>query len=281
MPALLSVVSNLGSSAAIHSLATAIKRSDKAMERLASGNRINSASDDVAGMAVATNLRADLRSYQQAKRNINDALAMHRTAEGGNDQITSLVMRMRELAVQAASDGLTDKERVYLQTEYNDVRLDIDRIVVTTEYNGQKLLDGTGGNGGGTFTFQVDVNEAGGNVLQSTIASHDALGLFNGSISKLLTLSTAQTAIADADGALDQLSTRRTAIGSFINKLETAARHTASVDEHLSQARSQIADADFAQESANYAAAQVLKNAGVSILAQTNQSQNVSLRLLG
>ena len=281
MPTPLSVVTNLGSSAVIENLSSALRRSGKSIQRLSSGKRLNSAADDVAGMAVVTNLRSDLRSYSQAKRNINDAMSMYRTAEGGNEQITGVVIRMRELAVQAASDGLTDKERNYLQTEFNELRFDIDRIALTTEYNGQQLLDGTGGDGGGTFTFQVDVNEAGANVLQDTIASHDALLLYSGSISKIQTLGGAQNAITEADGALDELAERRTRLGSFINKLETAAKHAVSVGENLSLAKGQIADADFAQESAEYAPAQVLKQAGVAILAQTNQSASLTLRLLG
>jgi flagellin len=235
-------------------------------------------------MAVATGLRAQVGGYQQASRNANDAVAILQTAEGAYNTVNDNLMRMRELAVQAASDGLTDTERQYIKTEFQDIQDDIDRISNVTEYNGTKLLDGTAGNGSGLMTFQVGTRNSADDRITITLSDIDtASGSMN--VSKVGTgvssLSQAQSAITEIDNAIDFLSTQRTEIGSKLNKLGNAVTNLGTTVQNLSQASSQIRDVDIASESASFASAQVLQQAGVSMLAQANQLPNLALRLVG
>jgi flagellin len=244
MPTPLAISTNMGSITAQKNISRNATDLHKSISRLSSGLRLNSSADDAAGMAVSTGLRAQLKGYSQAIRNANDGTAILQTAEGAYNTIADNLMRMRELAVQAASDGLTNKERAYIQTEFSDIQSDIDRVSNVTEYNGIKLLDGSSG-ASGLMTFQVG------------------------------TRNTAN------DNAIDFLSTERTQIGSKLNKLSNAVTNLGNTFENLSQANSQIRDVDMAQESAAFASSQVLQQAGVSMLAQANQMPNLALRLIG
>jgi flagellin len=236
-------------------------------------------------MAVATGLRAQLGGFQQATRNANDATAILQTAEGAYNTIGDNLMRMRELAVQAASDGLTDKERAYIKTEFQDIQDDIDRISNVTEYNGINLLDGTAGTGGsGLMTFQVGTRDSTNDRITITLKDMDtgvsALNVAKTTTS-VSTLAAAQSAITEIDNAIDFLSTERTLIGSKLNKLDNAVSNLGTTVQNLSQATSQIRDVDMASESAAFASAQVLQQAGVAMLAQANQMPNLALRLVG
>jgi len=234
-------------------------------------------------MAVSTGLRAQLKGYSQAIRNANDGTAILQTAEGAYNTIADNLMRMRELAVQAASDGLTNKERAYIQTEFSDIQSDIDRVSNVTEYNGIKLLDGSSG-ASGLMTFQVGTRNTANDQIKITFKDMDtasgALDVATGT-TKVDSLVTAQSAITRIDDAIDFLSTERTQIGSKLNKLSNAVTNLGNTFENLSQANSQIRDVDMAQESAAFASSQVLQQAGVSMLAQANQMPNLALRLIG
>ena len=192
-------------------------------------------------------------------------------------------MRMRELAVQAASDGLTDGERQYIKTEFQDIQDDIDRISNVTEYNGTKLLDGTAGSAG-LMTFQVGTRNTSNDQITITLKDIDtsasSLNVVKGTVG-VSSLAQAQSAIASIDDAIDFLSTQRTEIGSKLNKLDNAVTNLGTTIQNLSQATSQIRDVDIASESAAFASAQVLQQAGVSMLAQANQLPNLALRLVG
>tara|TARA_B100000683_G_scaffold256080_1_gene276269 strand:+ start:586 stop:1290 length:705 start_codon:yes stop_codon:yes gene_type:complete len=234
-------------------------------------------------MAVATGLRAQIGGYQQASRNANDAVAILQTAEGAYNTVGDNLMRMRELAVQAASDGLTDAERQYIKTEFQDIQDDIDRISNVTEYNGTKLLDGTAGSAG-LMTFQVGTRNTSNDQITITLKDVDtsasSLNVVKGTVG-VSSLAQAQSAIASIDDAIDFLSTQRTEIGSKLNKLDNAVTNLGTTIQNLSQATSQIRDVDIASESAAFASAQVLQQAGVSMLAQANQLPNLALRLVG
>jgi flagellin len=279
----LAINTNLGSITAQKHVSSNSRNLQQSIQRLSSGLRLNSSADDAAGMAVATGLRAQVGGYQQASRNANDAIAILQTAEGAYNTVSDNLMRMRELAVQAASDGLTDTERDYIQTEFADIQTDINRISSVTEYNGTKLLDGTAGSSG-TMTFQVGTRNTGNDRITIDLKTIDtgasSLNVATGTTG-VSSLGAAQSAIAEIDNAIDFLSTERTNIGSKLNKLDNAVTNLGTTVQNLSQATSQIRDVDIASESAAFASAQVLQQAGVSMLAQANQLPNLALRLVG
>ena len=279
MPSPLAINTNLGSITAQKHLGTSSANLQTAIERLSSGLRLNSSSDDAAGMAVSTGLRAQLGGYQQASRNANDAVAIMNTAEGGLNTISDTLIRMRELAVQAASDGITDTERAYIETEFDDLRAEIDRVSNVTEYNGINLLDGTAGTAG-AVAFQVGTRNTANDRVTVTLVDMDASALGVVSTVTVSTLGGAQSAIGTLDAGIATLSTHRATIGSTINTLEGAVSNLGNTIQNISQAVSQIRDADLAQESAAFASAMVLQQAGVAMLAQANQAPSLALRLL-
>jgi len=276
----LAIMTNMGSITAQKNVAESGRMLQSSIERLSSGLRLVSAADDAAGMAVSTGLRAQLRGYQQATRNANDGIAILQTAEGAYNTLAEMLTRMRELAVQSASDGLTDKERAYLETEFQDIITDIDRIASVTEYNGNNLLDGTAGNGSGAMVFQVGTRNTINDRITITLSDQgsSSLGVKTTSVSSL---AASQSAITVIDAGLDSLSTDRTELGTKLNKLDNAVANLSVTVENLSQANSQIRDVDMASESAEFAKAQVLQQAGVAMLATANQLPNLALRLLG
>ena len=275
----LAIMTNVASITAQTNMGKTSRMMQSAIGKLSSGLRIQSAADDAAGIAVSENLRAQNRGYQQALRNANDGVNIMQTAESAYQSVSDILVRMRELAVQASSDGLTDNERGYLDTEFNDLVGEIDRISAVTEYNGIKLLDGTAGTGG-TMTFQVGTRNSTDDRIQSTLNSQDATALgVNGS--GVDTLANAQSTIDDIDTALNDLATDRAEIGATINQLTGAVDHLGTTIENISAANSQIRDVDVASESANFAKSQVLQQAAVAMLAQANAQPNLALRLLG
>ena len=247
--------------------------------KLSSGMRINSASDDAAGLAVSEGLRAQTRGFKQALSNGTQGVAMLQTADSAMQTISDTLIRMRELAVQSASDGLTDTERAYVNTEFTQMAAEIDRISNVTEYNGQNLLDGTAGTAG-TLTFQVGTRNSTDDRVTIAMADTDstALGV---NASAVDTLSNAQTAIDDIDAALDTLNDRRSTLGATVNKLGKAIDNLGSTVENLSVADGNIRDVDVAAESASLAKSNVLQQAGVAMLAQANAAPQLALRLLG
>ena len=285
MPTTLVVKSNIGSTIAQNNVSKTSRSLQQSITRLSSGLRLSSAADDAAGMAVSTGLRAQLGGFRQAVRNANDGIAILQTAEAAYNTIADNLMRMRDLAVQAANDGLTDKERAYIKTEFQDIQDDIDRISDVTEYNGINLLNGTAGTGpSGLMTFQVGTRDSADDRIKITLKDVDtsagALNVAKGTTG-VSTLAQAQSAITEIDNAIDFLSTERTQIGSKLNKLGNAVTNLGHTIENLSEANSQIRDVDMASESAAFASAQVLQQAGVAMLSQANSLPNLALRLLG
>jgi flagellin len=254
---------------------------NQSIERLSSGLKINSASDDAAGIAVAEGLKAQVGGFQQASENANDAVALLATAEGAYNAVSDIMVRMRELAVQASTDTLTNKERAYINTEYQDLSSEISRIADVTEYNGIKLMDGTAGAGGdGALVFQVGTRSTGNDRIEITLKNQDNEQL-NLNTTAVDNLANAQGAITAIDTAIDQLATDRATLGSTSNELTLAVDNLANTIENLSAARSQIEDADVAAESATFTKNQVLMQAGVSMLSQANGIPQMGLRLIG
>ena len=277
----LAINTNAGSLTAQRNLTKVSRGLTESISRLSSGVRIDSAADNAAGMAVSENMRAQLKGFQQALRNSNDGVAVLQTAESGYQSISDLLIRMRELAVQSANDSLSNTERGFIQTEFEDLVGEIDRVSAVVEYNGIKLLDGTAGAAGdGNMTFQVGTR----NTLQDQISirlelqDSTALGVSTNGVG---TQSAAQSAIQSIDEALEELSDDRAVIGSTINTLNMAVDELGATIENYGNAMSQIKDTDMAAESAAFAKSNVLQQAGVAMLSQANQTPNLVLRLLG
>ena len=253
---------------------------NQSIERLSSGLKVNSASDDAAGMAVTINLRAQIRGFEQAIENANDGIAILQTTEGSYNSISDILIRMRELAVQSANDTLTNKERGYLDTEFEDLTAEITRIANVAEYNGVPLLTGTAGDGNGNMVFQVGTRNTLNDQIQINLGAQDSNTLAITPLD-ITTLGTAQGAITAIDSALDVLADDRAILGSKINEMTAAVDNLAVTVENLSTANSQIRDADISRESAAFTKNNVLMQSGVSMLSQANSVPQMALKLIG
>ncbi len=276
---MLNINTNAGSIAVQNTLRSSNVGMQGSISKLSSGMRINSASDDAAGLAVSEGLRAQTRGFQQAARNANEGVAMLQTADSAMQTTTDTLLRMRGLAVQSASDGLTDTERAYVNTEFTQLSSEITRVSDVTEYNGQNLLDGTAG-AAGTLTYQVGTRNTANDRITLTLADTDAtaLGVNSATVDSL---ANSQSAIDTIDTALDTLNTRRSTLGATVNQLSQAIDNLGTTVENLGVANGQIRDVDVASESANFSKSQVLQQAGVAMLAQANATPQLALRLLG
>jgi flagellin len=215
---------------------------------------------------------------KMAQRNANDAVAMLRTAEGAYVTLSDILIRMRELAIQAGNDTLTDTERGFLDTEFQQLVGEIDRIAQVTEYNGVGLLDGTAGTAG-EVVFQVGMRDTADDRITTQLNSLDTTTLKVDNI-KIETLGDAQTSLANIDSALNDISTARASLGATMNQITWAMDNLGIGIENLSSAQSQIRDVDISSESATFAGSQVLMQAGVSMLAQANGIPNLAVQLL-
>lgn len=276
----LSILTNVASLNAQRNLSTTQSALAASIGRLSSGMRINSASDDAAGLGISENLKADLRSLAQAQRNTNDGVSMSQVAEGAMNDMSGIVTRMRELAVQSANQTLGATERGYIQTEFGQLRSEINRISSVTEFNGQKLIDGSASTG---LTFQVGKENTANDRLSMSITKLNASTL--GSTLKVgaATLSTvtgARAAIGVFDKAIEQLSTARSKVGAVQNRMVVTISSLSVAQENLAAANSRIRDVDVAAESSNLTKSQILSQAGMAVLSQANQLPQAALSLL-
>ena len=276
------VNTNMASLIAQGNLAKSSASLDKSIERLSSGLRINRAADDAAGLSISTTLKAHIRSINQGVRNCNDAVSLLQTAESGMGEISNILVRMRELAEQAANGSLGSVERGYLDNEYTALRDEISRISLVTEFAGKKLLDGTIDSGAGGVEFQVGIMNTTNDRLNIAVENTDAttLGLQTASGSTIATDTDAQSSLGVIDTAITTLSTSRGKIGAITNRLEYTISNLGSASENFMAANSRIEDADFALESAQYVRSQILTQAGTQILAQANTLPQQALSLL-
>lgn len=256
------------------------KMLDQSLERLASGYRINKAADDAAGLAISEKLRSKIRGLQQAQRNANDGISLIQTAEGGMNEIQNMLIRMRELGVQAASDTIGPKERVYLDIEYQALKDEIDRIAYATEFNGTQLLDGTGG------ILEIQINTGGDNILGVDRLEYNSfkadvktnrLGV---SELALDTKVGAQHSLTAIEGAIDYVSAIRADLGALQNRLGSTINNIGTTVENLSAANSRIKDVDIADESSELTRNQILLQSGTSVLQQANTTSKMALQLL-
>jgi flagellin len=249
------------------------------MQRLSSGLRINSAKDDAAGLAISDRMTSQIRGMNQAVRNSNDAISFAQTAEGALGEMTNILQRMRELSVQSANATNSDDDRTALNSEFTELRSELDRIVDTTKFNGKNLLDGTY-SGDSAAMFQVGANE--GEQISVAIGrvttSASGLALSGTSVTSAGAAGGAITAI---DGALNKVDSLRGTLGAKQNRFESTIANLNNITENLSAARSRIVDADIATETSDMTKMNILQQAGVSILAQANQSSQLALSLLG
>ncbi len=250
----------------------------KSFQRLSSGFRINQAADDAAGMGISESLKARIRSFSVAERNTSNAVSMTNTAEGGLNQISGIIQRMRELAVQSANGDLTSTDRGFLDTEFQLLKSEIDRLSETTQFNNKELLAGTTAD----ITFQVGINTTSFDVISVAFGGITSSSLGMSGISVSGNASTnATTAIDALDTALTSISTRRSELGAATNRLHQAISNAQTMRTNLSAANSSIRDVDVAAETSNLARSQVLLQAGTSVLTQANQSSQLALALLG
>ena len=248
----------------------------KSMEKLSSGLRINRAGDDAAGLAISESLKSDIRALEQASRNASDGISLVQTAEGAMDEVSSILLRMKELAQQSLTGTLGDTERGYLDQEYQALIAEIDRIAASTEFNGTMLLDGTGGSVG----IQVGIGtEAWDSIGIDLSANRNATGLTLAAA--IDTAVNAATASGEIDAAIALVSGARSAFGAVQNRLESSIRNINNQTENLSAANSRIRDVDVALETSRMVSYQILQQAGVSVLSQANMTTGLALSLLG
>jgi flagellin len=283
----ITINTNIGSINAQRNLGATQGRLTGNLGRLSTGLRINTAADDAAGLAISEKLKSQTRSLAQAERNANDGVSLLQTAEGAMNEVSGILTRMRELAVQSANGTLGDTERGFLNQEVTALRDEIDRIANVTEFNGTKLLQG--GTSGTSFNFQVGIGSTTNDRISTTVKGVESstLGVVSGgSVSSLgainiSTVTGAQNALAAIDQAITDVSSRRADIGATQNRLNVTIANLGSARENLSAANSRIRDVDVAAETADLTRNNILLQAGVSVLAQANQSSSVALALLG
>lgn len=276
----LRVNTNVGSLNAQRHLYNTTMNFQKSMERLSSGMRINRSGDDAAGLAISESLKSDIRALQQASRNAADGVSLVQVAEGSLDEVNNILLRLRELAEQAATETLGVEERVYLNQEFQELLDEIDRISTTAEFNGIMLLNGSMG----TLDVQVgigsDATTSAVPIDLNQIISADDLGLTSAISISGTNGDTARTAIDVITAATGTVSSVRAGFGAAQNRLETSIRNIGMTAENLSAANSRIRDVDVALETSNMTSLQILQQAGVSILSQANMTSQLALNLL-
>jgi flagellin len=243
-----------------------------AMERLSSGKRINSSKDDAAGLAIASTMTSSIRGMSQAIRNANDGISLAQTAEGALGEVTNILQRVRELAVQAASGTYSNADRTNLQAEVTELSDQIDNIISSTTFNGNTLFDSAA-----ATTFDVQIGSGATDQLTISIG---ALNMAPVGTASVATAAGATAALAVVDTALTAVSTNRASLGASQSRLESVVNNLTSNVTNLSDARSRIEDTDFSAETTNLAKAQILSQAATAMLAQANQSQSDVLSLL-
>lgn len=251
---------------------------DKSLEKLSSGYRINRAGDDAAGLAISENLKAQIRGLKQATRNAQDGVSLVQVAEGGLNEISSIMIRLRELSVQAASDTIGPVERQFLNVEYDQLVSEIDRIADATEFNGTQLLSGTGS----ILDFQVGTrNDPNIDRLSFDSSKADANSAALGvNLTSVADKASAQNALSAIDSAIVGVSAMRADFGAIQNRLQSTISNLQVSIENMSAANSRIRDVDVAEETAELTRNNILTQAGVSVLAQANQSAQNALTLL-
>jgi flagellin len=283
----ISIINNVSSLNSQRNLTKTTNALTSNFAKLSSGMRINTAGDDAAGLAISERMKSQMRSLSQAERNANDGASLLQTAEGALNENSGILIRMRELAMQAANGTLGASETDALQTEFKQLTDEIDRIANVTEFNGKKLLDGSAADG---ITFQVGIGTGDNDKITAKIDTMTAASY--GKDPDGATINLAELAIGGDDGdpskALDTIdkaiaanSSTRASIGATQNRLAVTVSNLQSANTNLAAANSRIRDVDVAEESASMTKNNILSQAGISVLAQANQLPSMALKLLG
>ena len=282
------VNTNVSASIAQAALAKNDRVLGTAMEQLSTGKKINSAGDNAAGLAISSRMTAQIRGLGAAISNANDAISMVGTAEGALDEITSMMQRMRELAVQAGTGTTSAADRTYLNSEFVALREEIDRIADNTQWNGQNILDGSAGasTGKSTVAFQVGANEK--QTISTTFGNfNNTTGKLSGLASKRLSAATIASGIVVASGAIGEIdvvisdvSAQRATFGAVSNRLTHAIDNLTNVKTNAEASRSRIMDTDYSVATSELARAQIIQQAGTAMLAQANALPQTVLALL-
>ena len=290
------VNTNVNASIAQNALMRNERQMNTAMERLSTGQRINSAKDDAAGLAISSRMTSQIRGLETGIRNANDAISMISTADGALVEITNMLQRMRELALQSATGTTTSADRDYLNQEYQNLVLEIERIAQNTQWNGKAILEGTANGTSSTVKFQVGAN--GGQTIAVNFGNVSQDGGSGGTIFSSFELSaagagvhisgaTAATAIASAavtlgkiDSAITVVNAQRATFGAAMNQLTYAVDNLSNVKVNAEASRSRVLDTDYARETSELARTQIIQQAGTAMLAQANQLPQTVLSLI-
>ena len=283
------VNTNVNASVAQNALTRNERSMNTAMERLSTGQRINSAADDAAGLAISSRMTSQIRGLETGIRNANDAISMIATADGALVEVSNMLQRMRELALQASNGTTTEADRNYLNSEYANLISEIDRIAQNTQWNGMDLLNHTttasstfayqvGANGGQTISVDFgDFNNTGASgVMQDLASAHG----FISAQTQTSAISTATDAVTEIDNVITSVNSQRATFGAKINQLTYAVDNLANVKVNSEAARSRVLDTDYARETSELARTQIIQQAGTAMLAQANQLPQTVLSLL-
>ena len=272
---MLSINTNVGALTAARSSYSVNKSMETSMERLASGKRINSAADDAANLAISTRITAEIQGLKQSIKNAADAQSLLNVTEGALTEVHTILLRMRELAVQSSNDTVRDQDRDVLQMEVAQLEAEIQRISDDTTWSGMTLLAGGFSTGA---TFQIGPRDT--DTIQISIAAIDATTAAQLALSShVSTQAAAQDYIATIDNAISKISEQRGKYGAVMNRLDHAMANMQNIVTNLSTAKGRLEDADFAAESANLARTQVLQQASMAMLSQANESKQNILAL--
>lgn len=270
------ISTNLASIAAQRQLSKQSERNSHALEALSSGSRIVHAADDAAGLAISENIRGQIRGMGMAKQNASNAISLVQVSEGGLNEISNILVRLRELSVQAASDNVGEEERGYIDQEAQQLLAESDRIAKTTRFGKRNLLDGSGDE----LEFQVGVYGDDSNVIKYNLkadASNSALGIGGMGLDSK---SGARSSLDTLDEAMNKVGKMRADFGAVQSRLSTTVSNLEIQNENLSAANSRIRDADVAHETAEMASSSILQQAAVSVMAQANNQPLQALRLI-
>jgi flagellin len=274
----LRISTNVASQTVQKNLRQVSSEGKESLEKLSSGKRITKAADDAAGLAIAKNLEASTKGLRAATRNANDGISLVQTAEGGLNETSNILTRLRELTVQASSDTIGDSERGFLDKEYQQLTTEIDRIAESTTFNGSNLLNGQGDE----KDIQVGAFDGEQNRItfdaSNTDATADSIGVSGTGVASK---DDALSSMAEIDAAIENVSGQRADLGSIQSRLQSTVANLEIQSLNQDSARSMIEDVDVAQESAKMASSNVIKQAGVATLAQANGIPNSAMRLIG
>ena len=274
----LRIATNVPSMNAQRNLSVTSEKQANTLNKLSSGQRITKAGDDAAGLAISEKLKGSIRSLQQANRNASDGVSMIQTAEGGINEVSNILLRLRELSVQAASDTVGDVERGFSNKEFQALKTEVDRISQTTNFNGHALLNGSGD----SYDFQVGINNSPelDRMKYDTRETDVTAGTLGISDTAVHSKEAAQENLGKLDIAIQKVNENRAGLGALQNRLTSTSNNLSVMTENLAAANSRIRDADMANETSELTKQSILAQAGTAVLAQANSSGNQALKLL-